>query len=181
VFETNYLAGGSLTRLPAGTLVQEDFEHQFVDTVTGDYTVRDGMILDRAASDGSGIGVRFPALIKAVDGVEEGRPAGSVPVGAPTAALQVSCTYLVCDFADTSSPGGGAIRSRAWSFCDGDSHRRLERSCREDGHDGYGRQWQGRSEIGNPELRPVHGDTERDGRRSAEQSLRRRCQSRRGR
>jgi len=119
VFETNYLAGGSLTRLPAGTLVQEDFEHQFVDTVTGDYTVRDGMILDRAASDGSDIGVRFDALIKAVDGVEEGRPAGSVPVGAPTAALQVSCTYLVCDFADTSSPGRGAIRSRAWSFGDG--------------------------------------------------------------
>jgi len=76
----------------------------------------DGGNLDRAASDGSDIGVGFPALIKAVDGVEEGRPAGSVPVGAPTAALQVSGTYLVCEFADTSSPGSGAIRSRAWSF-----------------------------------------------------------------
>ena len=121
VFETNYLAGGSLTRLPTGTLVQDDFEHQFVDTAKGDYTVRNGMSLDRAASDGSDIGVQFAALMEAVDGVEEGRPAGTVPAAAPTAALEVSCTYLVCDFADTSSPGSSAIESRAWSFGDGSS------------------------------------------------------------
>jgi hypothetical protein len=88
-FETNYLAGGSSTRLPAGTLVTNYFEQQFVDTVRGDYTVGDGAILRRAASDGSDVGVHFPELMTALEGVEEGRPAGTAPPPvAPTAALE---------------------------------------------------------------------------------------------
>jgi hypothetical protein len=120
VFEANYLAGGSPARLPAGTLVANSFEDQFVDALNKDYTLRAGTVLHGAASDSSDIGVQFPELMKAIDGVEEGRPAGSdaAPVP-PTAALEVSCTYLGCDFADTSAPGSRAIASRAWSFGDG--------------------------------------------------------------
>ena len=120
VFETNYLAGGSLSRLPGGTLVTNYFENQFVDVATGDYTVQAGSILGRAASDGSDIGVDFPALRDAVDGVTSGKPRGAgTPAVPPTAALTVSCTDLVCIFEDTSLPGSGGIASRSWSFGDG--------------------------------------------------------------
>ena len=121
VFETNYLAGGSLSRLPAGTLVTNDFEKQFVDTASGDYTLQAGSILGRAASDGSDIGVDFPALRDAVDGVTSGTPrgAGTAPAVPPTAALAVSCTDVLCIFEDTSTPGSGVIASRTWSFGDG--------------------------------------------------------------
>ena len=120
VFETNYLAGGSLTRLPAGTLVTNYFENQFVDAASGDYTVHSGSILSRAASDGSDIGVDFPALRDAVDGVTSGKPrSAGTPAVPPTAALTVSCTDLVCIFEDTSLPGSSGIASRSWSFGDG--------------------------------------------------------------
>ena len=120
VFETNYLAGGSVSRLPAGTLVPNYFQNQFVDAAAGDYTVQAGSILGRAASDGSDIGVDFPALKDAVDGVTSGQPrAAATPAVPPTAALAVSCTDLVCIFEDTSIPGSGGIASRSWSFGDG--------------------------------------------------------------
>ena len=38
---------------------------------------------------------------------------------APTAAMTVSCTYLVCNYADTSTAGSGAISTWAWTFGDG--------------------------------------------------------------
>lgn len=37
----------------------------------------------------------------------------------PAAALSVTCTSLACAFADTSTPGSGAIVSRSWTFGDG--------------------------------------------------------------
>jgi hypothetical protein len=121
VFETNYLAGGSLSRLPAGTLVPKHFRNQFVNSARRDYTVQAGSSLGRAASDGSDIGADFPALREAVDGVTSGTPRGTAttPPVPPTAALAVSCTDLVCIFEDTSTPGSGGIASRSWSFGDG--------------------------------------------------------------
>ena len=121
VFETNYLAGGSLTRLPAGTLVAKYFENQFVDPAGGDYTVQAGSILGKAASDGSDIGVDFPALRDALDGVTSGTPPGAstAPAVPPTAALTVSCTDLVCILEDTSAPGSSQIASRSWWFGEG--------------------------------------------------------------
>jgi PKD repeat protein len=96
------------------------FQNQFVDAAGGDYTVQTGSILGRAASDGSDIGVDFPALRDAVDGVTSGKPRGAgTPAVPPTAALTVSCTDLVCIFEDTSLPGSGGIASRSWSFGDG--------------------------------------------------------------
>ncbi len=38
---------------------------------------------------------------------------------APTAALTVSCTNLVCNYADASTAGSGAISSWSWAFGDG--------------------------------------------------------------
>ena len=38
---------------------------------------------------------------------------------APTAALTVSCTYLVCNYSDASTAGSGAISSWSWTFGDG--------------------------------------------------------------
>jgi PKD repeat protein len=38
---------------------------------------------------------------------------------APTGALSVSCTYLVCTYADASTAGSGAITSWSWTFGDG--------------------------------------------------------------
>jgi PKD repeat protein len=38
---------------------------------------------------------------------------------APTGALTVSCTYLVCNYADASTAGSGAISSWSWTFGDG--------------------------------------------------------------
>ena len=77
VFETNYLAGGRLSRLPVGTLVENTFPDQYVDPSRGDYTLRDGSILARAAADGTDIGVDFPSLHDALKGVEAGAAAGT--------------------------------------------------------------------------------------------------------
>jgi hypothetical protein len=57
VFTANYLAGGSASRYPPGTLVAGVFSDQFVDAANGDYTVRSGSPLKGAAPDGTDIGV----------------------------------------------------------------------------------------------------------------------------
>jgi PKD repeat protein len=127
VFSANYLSGASLSRYPAGTLAAGLFQDQFVSTSGGDYTVRAGSILKGAAPDGSDIGADFPALASKVAGVVAGimgdqpappPPPPPSPVG-PTADFAVSCTFLECDFSDSSTVGSGAIASRTWTFGDG--------------------------------------------------------------
>jgi hypothetical protein len=63
VFETNYLAGAPPLKYPPGTLVTPPFEGQFVNSAGGDYTVRAGSILERAAPDGSNVGADYPTLV----------------------------------------------------------------------------------------------------------------------
>jgi PKD repeat protein len=121
VFDRNYLAGASASRYPAGTLVANYFQDQFVNSAAGDYTVRDSSILKRAAPDGSDVGADYPALVTAIDGVVEGRPpqgGNNIPVP-PYASFTSSCTVLSCSFTDTSIPGTAPLASRAWSFGDG--------------------------------------------------------------
>ena len=77
VWETNYLAGGPDAQYPVLTLVQSPFEDQFVNVAAGNYTVRPGSVLKRAASDGTDIGADYPTLLDALDGVEAGRAARS--------------------------------------------------------------------------------------------------------
>jgi PKD repeat protein len=129
VFLANYLAGGSLSRYPAGTLVSGTFPSQFVDIAAGDFTLVSASILRHAAPDGSDIGVDYPAFTAALDGVAAGVPSGNVPPPPPpppppvppAAALTVSCTYLDCAFADVSTSGSATITSRSWTFGDGAS------------------------------------------------------------
>ena len=68
----NYLAGASLSRYPAGTLVAGLFQDQFVNPSGGDYTVRPGSILKGAAPDGTDIGADFPMISAKVAGVVAG-------------------------------------------------------------------------------------------------------------
>ena len=122
VWKTNYLAGAPTSRYPLApdTLVQTPFENQFVNSAAGDYTVPEGRILKRAASDGTDIGADFPALKAALQGVTEGVPPGGSPAPEPPrAAFTASCQFLVCTFASTSTPGSVAIESLAWTFGDG--------------------------------------------------------------
>jgi PKD repeat protein len=123
VWETNYLAGAPTSRyLPfPDTLVQAPFENQFVNSAAGDYTVPEGSILKRAASDGTDIGADYPALAAALQGVKEGVPPGAgLPQAVPpTAAFSPSCAFLGCTFTDTSTPGSVAIQSLSWDFGDG--------------------------------------------------------------
>ena len=118
VWQTNYLAGASTSKYPTITLVQTPFENQFVNVAAGDYTVRDGSILQRAASDGTDIGADFPALRDALDGVAEGLPGGggTPPPAPPTAAFSSSCQFLFCTFTDASTQGTAAIESVSWNF-----------------------------------------------------------------
>jgi PKD repeat protein len=119
VFQANYLAGGSASRYPAGTLLAGLFEDQFVNAGARDYNVRPGSALYRGATDGTDIGVDFPALMAAISGVEAGvSGTGSVP---PTASFTATCAGLTCSFTDTSSDADGAIAARNWSFADGSS------------------------------------------------------------
>jgi PKD repeat protein len=123
VFQANYLAGGSSSRYPAGTLVSGTFPGQFVDAAAGDFTLVGGSILQNAAPDGSHIGVDYPAFTARLDGVTTGVPPGNVPPppppAPPTAAFTYDCSYLECAFADASTPGSGAITNRTWGFGDG--------------------------------------------------------------
>ena len=124
IFLANYLAGGSTSRYPAGTLVSGTFPGQFVDPSAGDFTVAAGSILQNAAPDGSDVGADYPALAARVDGVVAGVPSGNPPpppppLTPPTAALTLTCTNLDCAFADTSTAGSGAITTRSWAFGDG--------------------------------------------------------------
>jgi PKD repeat protein len=128
VFLANYLAGGSSSRYPAGTLVSGTFPGQFADAAGGDFTLVSGSILRGAAPDGSDIGVDYPALAARLDGVTSGVPSGNGPPPPPppppppvppTAALSFTCTYLDCAFADASAAGSATITSRSWTFGDG--------------------------------------------------------------
>jgi PKD repeat protein len=123
VFLANYLAGGSSSRYPAGTLVSGTFPSQFADATGGDFTVVTGSILQGAAPDGSDIGVDYPALAARLDGVATGVPSGNDPPPPPqvppTAVLSFACTYLECAFADASTAGSATITSRVWTFGDG--------------------------------------------------------------
>ena len=125
VFEANYLAGGSASRYPAGTLVSGTFPSQFADIASGDFSVVGGSILENAAPDGSNIGADYPALAARLNGVTAGVPSGNAPppppppLVPPTAAFTIACTYLDCPYADASTPGSGTITTRSWAFGDG--------------------------------------------------------------
>jgi PKD repeat protein len=120
LFERNYLAGGSTSRLPAGTLVTNYFQDQFVDIAAGDYTLRPTSILRGAALDGSDIGADYPALHESVKDVLSGRPGEEPGDPVPPAAdFTSSCSFLSCTFTDTSTAGSSPIASRTWSFGDG--------------------------------------------------------------
>ncbi len=124
VFVANYLAGGSASRYPAGTLVSGVFTDQFVAASSGDFTVRPDSILKGAAPDGSDVGVDYELLMERLEGVESGVSSGTPPPPPPpptppTAALTFNCTYLDCAFADTSTAGSAVITGRSWTFGDG--------------------------------------------------------------
>ena len=123
MFRANYLAGGSSSRLPAGTLIVNPFQDQFVSIADGDYSVRDTSVLKRAAADGTDIGVDFDVLRSAIAGVDKGMPPpsrGDIPVP-PAPDFTAACTYLQCTFTDASIPGTSPIASHTWTFGDGGS------------------------------------------------------------
>ena len=113
-FTANYLAGGSASRYPSGTLVSGVFTDQFVDPAGGDFTVRSASALRGAAPDGSDIGVDVEELGRRTTGVD----GGSLPIG-PTAGFTSSCTALTCTFSSTSTAGDEPIVSQSWTFGDG--------------------------------------------------------------
>ena len=123
VFLANYLAGGSASRYPVGTLVAGTFTEHFVGAANGDFSLVSGSFLRNAAPDGSDIGVDHAALVTRIAGVEAGiAPGGDPPPpppAPPIASFTLNCTHLVCAFADTSTPGANAIAQRVWSFGDG--------------------------------------------------------------
>lgn len=127
VFLANYLAGGSTSRYPLGTLVSGTFTEQFADAINGDFTLVNGSFLRGAAPDGSNIGVDYAVLVDRIAGVDTGiSPGGNPPPpppppppAPPSASFTFSCTYLVCAFADASAQGSAAIVQRSWSFGDG--------------------------------------------------------------
>ncbi len=124
IFLANYLAGGSASRYPVGTLVSGTFPSQFVDATAGDFSLVAGSILLNAAPDGSNIGVDYPALVARLDGVTTGVPPGNPPPPPPpptlppVAAFTVTCNYLACAYADASTPGSATITTRLWTFGD---------------------------------------------------------------
>jgi hypothetical protein len=71
VFTANYLAGGSPSRYPAGTLFAGVFTDQFANPPS-DFAVRDGSSLKRAAPGGRDIGVDYRTLTARVATVVEG-------------------------------------------------------------------------------------------------------------
>jgi PKD repeat protein len=119
VFAANYLAGGSTSRYPAGTLVAGLFQDQFTDAAGRDYTVKSSSPLYRGGTDGKDIGVDFPALMAAIAGVEGGT-SGAAPQ-APTAGFTFACAGLTCSFTDTSADSNGTLTSWSWNFGDGSS------------------------------------------------------------
>ena len=119
VFASNYLAGGSSSRYPAGTMVTGLFEDQFTNPATRDYTVKPSSLLYRAGTDGKDLGVDFPALMAAVAGVESGTPlAAPLP---PTASFTFTCDGLTCSFTDASTDSNGTLTAWSWTFGDGSS------------------------------------------------------------
>ena len=120
VFSANYLAGGSASRYPAGTVVSGVFEDQFVNPSVGDFTLRSASILKGAAPDGTDIGVDYPQLLARLAGVESGivTPVVPPPTG-PTAGFSASCDFLRCTFRDASLSGSSPIGSWSWDFGDG--------------------------------------------------------------
>jgi PKD repeat protein len=125
-FKQNYLAGASLSRYPSGTLAATTFEAQYGDSPNGNYTVRNGSILEGVVlNDGSDVGADFPALQNALEGVREGVPPPGngppppPPPDPPVASFTASCQFLVCTFTSTSTPGSGPIASLSWTFGDG--------------------------------------------------------------
>jgi PKD repeat protein len=123
LFLSNYLAGASASRYPAGTIVVMPFEAQFTDVAAGNYTVIEGSPLKRGALDALGspvdIGVDFAGLVARVAGVPN-PPAPELPTR-PSAGFTLTCTYLDCAFEDQSSAGTAALTNRYWSFGDGTS------------------------------------------------------------
>ena len=115
VFEANYLAGARRRRYPPGTLVTPPFENQFVNTATGDYTVRPGSILEGAAPGGSDVGADYPTVFERVRNVPTG-VGTSLPNAPPAAAFTSACVDLACQFTDTSSDADGHIVARSWTF-----------------------------------------------------------------
>lgn len=119
VFGTNYLAGASASRYPAGTLIAGLFQDQFNNPAARDYTVKPASPLYRAGTDGKDVGVDFPALMAAVEGVETGTSPGvSQP---PIAGFTTACDGLTCSFTDTSSDSDGTLEAWSWNFADGSS------------------------------------------------------------
>jgi hypothetical protein len=78
----NYLAGGSITRYPAGTRVSGSFEGQFVDAAAGDFRLRPDSQLRGTATDGGDIGADIGTVIDRLANVEAGR-LNSLPLIAP--------------------------------------------------------------------------------------------------
>ena len=119
VFATNYLAGASASRYPAGTLIAGLFQDQFNNPAARDYTVKPASPLYHAGTDGKDVGVDFPALMAAVEGVETGTsPGASQP---PIAGFTPACDGLTCSFTDTSSDSDGTLEAWSWNFGDGSS------------------------------------------------------------
>jgi PKD repeat protein len=123
IFSSNYLAGASASRYPAGTLVAGTFVDQFVDVTSGNFTLRSDSFLKGAAPDGTDIGASYTELVARIAGVQAGVSAGDpepAPGPEPPAAdFTVSCGYLACDFRDASTAGSAAVASWAWTFGDG--------------------------------------------------------------
>jgi PKD repeat protein len=117
-FDSNYLAGGSSSRYPAGNLFAGLLQDQFV-SPPADFTVRDGSILKQAAPDGSDVGADYAALVSRLEGVESGvTPAAPAKLSGPTPDFTAACTYLECVFTDASAPGSAAITAWTWNFGD---------------------------------------------------------------
>jgi PKD repeat protein len=124
LFESNYLAGASLSRYPAGTRSAGLFQDQFVDVAAGDYTVRAGSILKGTAPGGADIGADFAALSAGLATVAEGLMSSMNTAlmktdVAPGAEFTTSCTFLECSFTDVSIGGSLPVASWAWTFGDG--------------------------------------------------------------
>jgi PKD repeat protein len=115
----NYLSGGLASRYPAGNLFAGTFADQFVAASTGNYTVREGSLLKRAAFDGTDIGVDHAALMTRLSGVEAGVEPGASVFVPPAADFSATCTYLACTFADASSAGSNPIAGWTWSLGEG--------------------------------------------------------------
>jgi hypothetical protein len=79
----NYFAGGSPSRYPSGNLFSGQFTDQFVNAGAGDFTVREGSLLKRAAPDGTDIGVNYPALYSTVKDIASGITINPATLRAP--------------------------------------------------------------------------------------------------